>query len=255
VINLVKAEFYKLHRNKTFWVVTGTVTGFSSLLHLLVIYDWWLLSGTDFDQAGLSELNALSPFTLPLFFHLIVSTLAGYFISTEFSQSGVIKNQLLSGNKRSQIYLAKLLVFSLSSILAVIVIPVLTAIIVVNLTGYSEIFSPSAVMYLERVYSLFTLHFLCFTSIVLLIAVVTEDSGRTILFTLLLSVVMFAVEKLSSAPMIRFVYEHTFFYQFSHVFKASMAKGEVLTSILIGAVTFTVITTSGIYLFNRKEIN
>jgi ABC-2 type transport system permease protein len=255
VINLIKAEFYKLHRNKTFWVVTGTITSLSTLLHLLIIIDWWLLSGTEFDQTGLSELNALSPFTLPLFFNLIVSTLAGYYISIEFSQSGVIKNQLLSGNKRSQIYMTKLLVFSFASIFVAVVIPVLTAIIMVNLFGYGEIFSPSALMYLGRAYSLFTLQFLCFTSIVLLIAVVTEDSGKTILFTLFLSIIMFAIEKLTAAPMIRFLYEHTFFYQFSEVFKVSMTNSEIVTSLLIGAVAFTVITSGGIYLFNRKEMN
>ncbi|MEG9294840.1 ABC transporter permease [Mangrovibacillus sp. Mu-81] len=253
--NLMKAEFYKLYRNKTFWVVAGTVTGLSALLHLLIIFDWWQLSGTEFDQAGLSELNALSPFKLPLFFNLIVSTVAGYYIATDFSQSGVIKNQLLSGNRRSYIYLAKLLVFSLASILAAIVIPLVTALITVTITGYGEIFSPSSVMYLERAYCLFTLQFLCFTSIVLLIAVVTEDSGKTILFTLLLSIVMFAIEKLTSEPIIRFLYEHTFFYQFSDAFKISMSTGEVVTSIAIGAVELIVITSCGIFLFNRKEMN
>ena len=47
---------------------------------------------------------------LPLIFNLIISTLAG-FLLIDYT-TGTIKNQILSGNKRSHIYLAKLIVFS-----------------------------------------------------------------------------------------------------------------------------------------------
>src|SRR5699024_1899789 len=99
--NLMKAETYKLMRNRTFWVLIASMIGLSALLHCLILTDWWLMSGTEFDNVGLSEMNAFTFFTMPLVFNLIVSTLAGFYISTEFSQSGVIKNQIMSGNKRT----------------------------------------------------------------------------------------------------------------------------------------------------------
>ncbi|WP_017754736.1 ABC-2 transporter permease [Calidifontibacillus oryziterrae] len=252
--NLIRAELYKLQRNKTFWVLFGTVAGLSGLLHFLVIIDWWQLTGTEFDQAGLSELNALSPFTIPLFFNLIVSSLAGFYISTEFSQSSVIKNQVISGNKRSHIYIAKYLVFSLGASLVTIVIPLLTAIIMVSLFGYGEILNASNLMYLGRAFSLFALQFLCFTAIVLLIAIVTEDSGKTIIFTLLLSIIMFAIEKLFTFPIVRMVYENTFFFEFTEVFKVMMTNDAIIKAILIGSVSLIVISLCGMFVFNRKEI-
>src|SRR5690625_5114121 len=88
---LLRAETYKLKRNKTFWVLLITMIGLSSFLHYLIVSDWWFMSGTPFDQAGLSELNALSVFMTPLYFNFVVSTLAGYYISVEFSQTRVIK--------------------------------------------------------------------------------------------------------------------------------------------------------------------
>src|SRR5699024_4178891 len=189
-------------RNKTFWVLIASITGLSALLHCLILMDWWFLSGTEFDKAGLSELNALSPFTTTLFFNLIVSTLAGFYISTEFTQSNVIENQIMSGNKRTNILMSKYLVFSIASFIVVILIPLIAAIILVILLGHGDIFSLANVMYLGRAYSLFALQFLSFTAIVLLIAIVTEDSGKTILFTLLLTIVMFAIEKLITVPFI-----------------------------------------------------
>lgn len=252
--NLFKAELYKLARNKTFWVLIGVTTGISALLHCLILLDWWLLSGTQFDTAGLSELNALSPFTIPLFFNLIVSTLAGYYISTEFTQSAVIKNQMLSGNKRTHIFMAKYLVFSFGAFLVTILIPFITAVILVMIFGQADILNLANLMYLGKAYSLFTLQFLSFTAIVLLIAISAEDSGKTIIFTLVLSIIMFAIEKLITTPYIKMLYENTFFYQFNEVFKPSMTGGERLKSTLIGVISLVVTIICGIFMMNRKEI-
>lgn len=253
--NLFKAEFYKLQRNKTFWVLIATITGLSTLLHYLIIINWWQLSGTEFEKAGLSEVNALSVLILPLLFNLIVSSLAGFYISTEFSQGSVIKNQMISGNKRTQIYLAKYVTFSLGSIIVTILIPLLTAIIIVLLSGNGDILNFSNLIYLGRAFSLFTLQFLCFTALVLIMSIVTEDSGKTILFTLLISIVMFIIEKFVNFPFIKVLYEYTFFYQFSEVFKASMTNVEFVKSILVGVISLVFMIYWGIFIFNRKEIN
>lgn len=252
--NLIRAELYKLQRNKTFWVLIGTITGLSVLLHFLVLIDWWQLSGTEFDQAGLSELNALSVMILPLLFNLIVSSLAGFYISTEFSQGSVIKNQMISGNKRTRIFMAKYLVFSLGSFIVAILIPLLTGLIMVILFGHGDLLNLSNLMYLGRAFGLFTLQLFCFTGIVLLIAIVTEDSGKTILFTLLLSIVMFIIEKFVPSASIKVLYENTFFYQFSQVFKANVTNGEILKSILIGVISLMIILLFSIHIFKRKEI-
>ncbi|WP_102272849.1 ABC transporter permease [Cytobacillus massiliigabonensis] len=252
--NLIKAEIYKLSRNKTFCVLIVSVIGLSTLLHCLILMDWWLLSGTEFDKAGLSEFNALSPFTIPLFFNLIVSTLAGFYISTEFSHSGVIKNQMLSGNKRKNIFMAKFLVFTLGAFIVTILIPLVTAIIIAILFGQGEILNLTNLIYIGRAYGLFALQFLSFTAIVVLIAITTEDSGKTIIFTLLLTIVMFAVEKLITAPFINMLYENTFFYQFSAVFKHTMTSGDIIKSIFIGVVSLIIILLCGVFMINRKEI-
>ena len=41
MINLIKAELFKLKRNRTFWVLMGVVTFIYGLANYLVIIDWW----------------------------------------------------------------------------------------------------------------------------------------------------------------------------------------------------------------------
>lgn len=253
--NFIQAELFKLNRNKTFYVLIFTVIGISALVHYLRMSGWWHMSGTAFDRAGLHELNGLSTFTIPLYFNFIVSPLAGFFIANEFSDSGVIKNQVISGSKRSAIFISKFLVFSLGSVIVTIVIPLFIALTMMFLFGHGEILTASNLMYLGRAFSLFALQFLSFTAIVLWIAMITEDSGKTIIITFVLSFIMFVVEKFIPASMIKSLYELTFFYQFTAVFNFELTTGEIVQSVLIGIISLTVILLCGMFTFNRKEIH
>lgn len=253
--NLIRAEFYKLERNPAFWALVFSVTGLSTLLHFLILTEWWYMSGTPFYQAGLVELNGLSPFITPLFFNLLVGTLAAYSIATEFSRNGVIRNQIMSGNQRNHIFLSKFTVFSLGSFFIVIVIPMVTALILATFFGNEHLLTVSQALFIARSYGLFFLHFLCFTGMVLFIAILSEDSGRTILFTLLLSVVMFAIEKLVTTPFIKFLYEQTFFYQMSNAFNHSLSSGEITKSIVVGIVSLLIILGCGMFMFKKKEFH
>ena len=48
MINLIKAELFKLKRNNTFWVLMGIVTAFYALANYLVIIDWWQMNNMVF---------------------------------------------------------------------------------------------------------------------------------------------------------------------------------------------------------------
>lgn len=252
--NQIRAELYKLQRNMPFWVLLLTMTGLSALCSFLVITDWWMMDVTAFDRAGVSEMNALITFTAPLMFNLFVSTLAGFYISVEYSQTGAIKNQIISGSKRSHIFIAKYLVYTLGSIVVTILIPLVTTIVELLLMGYGDILTSSSLLYLGRAFGLFALQLLGYTAIILLIAIAAEDSGKTIIFSIVFSILLFAADKLPKSPFIETIYENTIFHQFSDVFKYSMTTGEILKSILIALITVIIVIGFGIYRFNKKEI-
>lgn len=254
MINQIKAEWFKLQRNKAFWILLLTVMGFSALVHYLVIIEWWQMYNTTFEYAGLSELNAMAFFTVPLFFNLIVSTLAGFFISNEFSQSNVIKNQIISGSKRSHIFLSKYVIFTLGCMVITILIPLIIALIEVILLGHGDILKFPSILYIGRAFGLFILHFLSYTGIILFLAIITEDSGKTIILSILFTIVMFAIDTFPKSPFINALYEYSIFHQFSEVFKFSMTSGEILKSILIAIVTLIIVILCGVIVFNKKEI-
>lgn len=252
--NLLRAEMYKLKRNKTFWALLISILGISTLLHYLIVIDWWMITGTPFEQVGLDEFNALATFIVPIFFNLIVSTLVGFFIATEFSQQSVIKTQVISGHKRSHIYLAKYVVVTFGALIVTIVIPLVSAIVISLLFGKVDILTMSNVAYLGKSYGLFTLQFLSFTAIVLIFAIVTEDSGRTIIFTLVLAIIMFILEKYVTNSFVQTLYEYTFFNQINVAFHNTMTSGEIAKSLIIGLIWLIVMLTLGVFIFKRKEI-
>src|SRR5699024_12611796 len=149
---------------------------------------------------------------------------------------------------------SQFLVFSVGYILRTQLLTYTKPIVALILFGQQEILSVSNQIDLGRAFSLFALQFLSFTAIVLLIAIVTEDTRKTSLFTLLFSVVMFAIEKLITAPFIKTLYEHTIFNQFSEVFKVTLTNGEIINAILVGVVSLILIILCGIIIINRKEI-
>lgn len=252
--NLLQAEFFKLKHNKSFWSILITSTVLSSMMHYLVISEWWMLSNTAFNRAGLDEMNALSMFIVPLFFNLMAGTLAAFYISTEFGSSGVIKNQIISGKNRPFIYLAKYIVFTVASAVITVIIPVVSGIILNVILGNGDIFNAESLMYLLSAFGLFTLQFSGYTAMITLLAVLTEDSGKTIIFSVVFTLIMFVLEKLPISNITDIIYDYSIFQQFSSVMNPDITAGNITAAITVGTVTIIIMLLIGTYVFSKKEI-
>ena len=255
MINLIKAELFKLKRNRTFWVLMGVVTFIYGLANYLVIIDWWKMHNTGFYNIGLKEYNAMEMVKLPLIFNLIISTLAGFFINIDYT-TGTIKNQILSGNERSHIYLAKLIVFSLGSVITAVILPLMTVVLETIFLGHSDIYTSETVMYLLRAFSLYTLIIIAYSSIIMLIASITKESGRTIIITIIMTIILFIIDKalIFKYEIVRTIYENTIFFQIYQAFNSSITSNEIGKNILISLATFTVISFCGSRIFKKQEI-
>src|SRR5699024_11601706 len=93
-------------------------------------------------------MNGLSMFMAPLFFNLMIGTLAAFYISTDFGPSGVIKNQIISGKNRKLIYFAKYIVYSAAAVVIAVLIPAVTGIILNIILGNGGIFPFETITYL-----------------------------------------------------------------------------------------------------------
>src|SRR5699024_12759599 len=95
---------------------------------------------------------------------------------------------------------------------------------------------------------------LCDTEIILFLSIVTEDSGKTIIFYVLFTIVMLLVDIFARPALLNAIYENSIFYQFSSVFNYTMTDGEVLMSIVIALMTMIIVCICGIAIFNKKEL-
>lgn len=252
--NLVIAEMFKLRKNKSFWMILSISTGLSALMHYLIIIDWWMMSGTSFNAVGLGDMNALSMFFVPMYFNLMIGTLAAFFISTEFGSRGVIKNQIISGRHRSMIYISKYIVFTAGSVIIGVLIPLFTGLLLNVFTGNLEIFNGENTIYLIRTHLLFTLQYAGFTAMITLLAVLTEDSGKTIIFSVLFTILMFVVDKMPVFNIIEIIYDYSIFQQFNLVLAPTMSAGGIAEAVIVGILTVTVMLAAGCMIFGRKEI-
>lgn len=255
MINLIKAELFKLKRNHTFWVLIGVVAFVYASANYLVIIDWWQMNNTVFLNVGLKEYNAMEMMKLPLVFNLIISTFAGFFINADYA-TGTVKNQVLSGNKRRHIYLAKLIVFSLGSIVTAVMLPVITAISETLLLGYSEIYTSVTVVYLLRAFSLYTFIIIAYSSIVMLIASLAKESGKTIIITVMGTIILYIIEMgfVHKYEIVRIIYQNSIFYQIYEAFRPVITFNEIGKNLLISVSTFIIMAYCGTMIFRRLEI-
>lgn len=254
MLNMIQAEMFKLRLNKSFWVILLTSLVLSAVMHYLAITEWWQVYNTPFDAAGLSEMNGLSMFMAPLFFNLMIGTLAAFYISTDFGPSGVIKNQIISGKNRKLIYFAKYIVYSAAAVVIAVLIPVVTGIILNIIMGNGGIFTFETITYLLGAYSLFSLQLLGYTAIISLLAIITEDSGKTIIFSILFTIVMYIVEKMPKSGIIERIYEYSIFQQFNQVLFPELGIESIMTGLAVGLITMAVLLFIGMIVFSKKEI-
>ncbi|HJG32926.1 MAG TPA: ABC transporter permease [Jeotgalicoccus aerolatus] len=254
MLNMIQAEMFKLRLNKSFWVILLTSLVLSAVMHYLAITEWWQVYNTPFDAAGLSEMNGLSMFMAPLFFNLMIGTLAAFYISTDFGPSGVIKNQIISGKNRKLIYFAKYIVYSAAAVVIAVLIPAVTGIILNIIMGNGGIFTFETITYLLGAYSLFSLQLLGYTAIISLLAIITEDSGKTIIFSILFTIVMYIVEKMPKSGIIERIYEYSIFQQFNQVLFPELGIESIMTGLAVGLITMAVLLFIGMIVFSKKEI-
>lgn len=191
----------------------------------------------------------------PLFLAIIGSILAGFFISEEY-QTGVMKNALVTGRGRGEIYFAKYLVFSLGVLVIALIFPVVTSIGATFLYNFGDIQGGSIFLYTIRVILLYVLHIFAFTSIITGVAFLFKDSGKTISITLVgIGIIYFGFMFLmNSFSKVQKIYEYTIFYRLIETVHIQMTHTDIFQSILIALFTLLFLSSLGVFLFKRKDV-
>src|SRR5699024_12536425 len=98
-------------------------------------------------------------------------------------------------------------------------------------------FTFETITYLLGAYSLLSLQLLGYTAIISLLAIITEDSGKTIIFSILFTIVMYIVEKMPKSGIIERIYEYSIFQQFNQVLFPELGIESIMTGLAVGLIT------------------
>lgn len=266
VNNLIQAELFKLRRNKVFWTLIVLLSiggiGYTTLLYLaskgiiyLIIGKGLFIGGPDKGPAlktSGSEILMITLFQNPFSLTLIMSTLAGFFISNDYA-TGVMKNTALSGNNRMQIFIAKFITYALGITIICCIWPTIATVGSTILFGFWKVSDHSIFIYIMKTVCLYLLQLIAFSSIILFVAIVVEESGKAIIISIgvILFVYFGSLLLGQSFSIVSKLYQYTVFYQLYEIGNLSI---NIMKSILTAIGTALVFFLLGSIAFKKKEI-
>ncbi|HZG17174.1 MAG TPA: ABC transporter permease [Candidatus Bathyarchaeia archaeon] len=250
--NLIKSEWYKLRKDRSFRTLAMMIVALSIFWPLYWHFDN-LLDGDPLFTGFESFQRAIAGNTL--IFKVSLCILAGFFISSEYS-TGVMKNIASSGNSRIEIFTAKLCVYAWGAILLSLLFPLLNMGISTILSGFGEMDNQSAALLVLRS-TLFTmLYAASFASIAALFAITFTNNGKSIatsiIFLLAIDVVFTNISE--NIPIFETAYENSVFSLVGDIGSISPSSTELWRLTLVPILTFAVCGLAGCWIYKRKEI-
>lgn len=189
MLNLLRSDFYKLRRSKSFFICSG-------ILAVVVVYII-----IDFGSSARMK-EQLSPSTfhwiymifeekafLPYFLPVLQAIFITMFITSEYS-TGTIKDSVSLGFSRMKIYISKLITVSVGSILMMLVAIFFTGIAASFVFGIYGSFSMYDLLLLVRMLLIQGLLYTAYGSIFIMIAFLIKNIGGTMAFSIFFSLII-----------------------------------------------------------------
>lgn len=246
--NLMKAEWFKLKKDRSLWTLIIILTAVSLFYPLLIVFDDGAdsIKVMDFYQNTILQGNNYV-------IRLVPCILAGFFISSEYS-IGTMKTIAASGNSRFHLYFAKLIIYSIGAVLISLIFPVIftgAASVALNFNGMPEF------GYFIGTIGLTILYAIAFASMMALFATIFTDSGKAIGFMLIFFIIFdSALYLLSSvSPIFEVIFNYSVFKLFLDIVNYdTIHSAEMVKLIAVPVITFTAFGILGSILFYKKEI-
>ncbi|WP_077602705.1 ABC transporter permease [Oceanobacillus sojae] len=246
--NLIKAEWFKLRKDRSLWTLIIILTTVSLLYPLLIVFDEGADTVMVIDFYRNSILGG-NNYVL----RLVPCILAGFFISSEYA-IGTMKSIAASGNSRVRIYFAKLIVYSIGAIFISLIFPIV-------FTGAASVFlhfnGMPGIGYFAGTIGLTILYAVAFASIMAVFATIFTDSGKSIgfmlIFFILFDSILFILSQLN--PVLEAVFNYSVFKLFLDIVNVdSVNVPEMIKLVVVPVVTFVAFGILGSILFQKKEI-
>lgn len=288
MLRSVKAELYKLFKNRTFKVLC-IVSIFLSLLMAITasplmekiisdsLKDMSLeqkeqfivqISGPASEDSVITPgklgfQGSLNPTTIQVFhssfgsgaIEVLIGILVAAMMAKEYSQ-GTIKNSLAYGRKRMEFYLSKFLALILGVTIILVILTTISTTSAFIMNGWGEPFKFVQILEMARAFLAAVIVNSAVAAIILVIATLVKSNGATIgitvgLFILIPTILSFIY---GVYPWFDRIYEVTPFYNSALATSAASSGGDVLRAMVIGLVTIAISLVLGTSVFKTQDI-
>lgn len=270
MFNLIRAEGYKLFKNRTFWTLLMIMVVLSTILVFLTYLDEKNVleridglyiemheEAMESQQVTGMKIFFEALYSRDLFIHvLLVSILGAFFISNEYA-NGTIKNLASIGHARWKIFLAKGFVFSVGALIILFSMPFLMGLLGILLFGIGD--WPSNSLWAEalKVTFLSLLFYLAFISIALFFSMTFRRSGVALLWSFgfyLFGSVAWNVLA-SSYAFAEAVNQYSVYYRYTTLLENNLRLSTMIELSFIALFTSIVFIVFGLFIFQRKDLS
>ncbi|XMB66303.1 ABC transporter permease subunit [Mycoplasmatota bacterium zrk1] len=261
MINLIKADIYRIFRGKGIYITIGFLLGLCSLQAFGGIDSLGVSSSS---MEGIDEViplvtGRIAPLIMMRTNDNLLYLLLPIIIiisSVDFS-SGTAKNVLVNGVSRSKYYLSKLVLTMLFCIILLVFSIVIPTIIISLLNGFGGEFDGEFIGQVLKAFSLQLLLFLAVTSIGIFFVFTTKSTAKVngiyIAFCLVPMIIIVLLFNISEKFLKLLDYEVVMNIRMA-ANANSMSSGEIGRMILVGIVYLVLSLVGGLILFRKCDI-
>ena len=288
MLRSVKAELYKLFKNRTFKVlcilsiVLSIIMAISaSPLMEKVLNDslkgmspeqkaqfMELMSGSSSEDTvitpgQLGVHSPLNPTTIEVFhssfgsgvIEIILGVLVAAMMAKEYSQ-GTIKNSLAYGRKRTEFYLSKFLALILGVTIILVLLTTISTTAAFIMNGWGGPFKFVQILEMARTFLAAIIANSAMIALIMIIATLVKSNGATIGITVAVFIVIPSIVSFFYGvyPWFDKIYEITPFYNSALATAANASGADVLRAMIIGLVTMAISLFLGTSVFKTQDI-
>ena len=263
--NLLRSDFYRLFRSKSFYICTF-VAALLMALNIFII-DWSIRVTSTLENAAATMPFAVNPYTNGISYgmiaftggdvHMFIAIFTAIFITAEFSH-GTMKNAVSKGFHRVQIYSTKMITMTAAAFLMMFVMFVIGTIAATIVTG--TLGDISGVL-IGQMLKTIGMEFLLHTSLIaifVMIAMTIKNIGGVIAIDIIGVITLSGLVYL----LLEFLFKNTIhFTKYSLInnikfyYMNTTATGDdYLRSILVGIAFLVVATALGIFAFIKTDV-
>lgn len=270
MLNLLRTEIYKFFRAKTFWALSGIITVLIFLaMFLFNLGEKGLLDEMDgleitieYESSGEMLPGGVEIFveslTSPhvLIMMLIAAVIGTFYLTKEFSL-GTIKNQISLGHSRISIYLAKWIVFSVSSVIvSVFIIPAASFVSASLFFGVGEWPEGTGIQTILSAAIILMIYMIAFVSVSMLFNLLTSSTGKALLYIFGFYFIASKGPALLAGRIkwVETLQNYSVFHRIYDLGKLPLNGAQTMEMILIPVVTAVLFIAAGLTVFQRKDI-